>query len=89
MSFTVTYSSLRDPKSLKRIGKSDLHAIMEAIEEKLTVAPDVFGKPLRHSMRGYRSLRVVDFRVLFRIDGSIVRIACIGHRSTIYRDAQE
>jgi len=61
---------------------------MDAIEEKLAVAPEIFGKPLRYSMKGYRSLRVGDYRVIYRIAGMTVRIARIAHRSTAYGDAE-
>ena len=41
--------------------------IKRAIEDKLATKPEVFGKPLRRSLKGYRSLRVGDYRVIFRI----------------------
>ena len=56
-----------------------------AIEEKLTVAPDFYGKPLRRSLKGYRKLRVGDYRVVFRINGNKVYILAIMHRSVIYQ----
>ena len=55
-----------------------------AIEEKLTVAPDFYGKPLRRSLKGYRKLRVSDYRVVFRIQRNKVHILAIMHRSVIY-----
>lgn len=58
--------------------------IRHAIEEKLTFAPDSYGKPLRRSLRGYRKLRVGDYRVVYRINGDIVFILAIMHRSVIY-----
>ena len=56
-----------------------------AIEEKLTIAPDFFGKPLRRSLKGYRKLRVGDYRVVFRIDKNRVYVLAIMHRSIIYK----
>ena len=56
-----------------------------AIEEKLTIAPDFFGKPLRRSLKGYRKLRVGDYRVVFRIDKNKIYVLAIMHRSIIYR----
>jgi len=85
MKYSISYSSLHDPKSLKRINQSDLSAIKRAVEEKLMIAPETFGKPLRFSLRGIRSLRVGEFRVLYRIDGTIVRVIMIAHRSKVYR----
>ena len=56
-----------------------------AIEEKLIIAPDFFGKPLRRSLKGYRKLRVGDYRVIFRIDKNRVYVLAIMHRSIIYK----
>ena len=57
----------------------------KAIEAKLAVAPEKFGKPLRQSLRGYRKLRVGDHRIIFRIDANTVFILAILHRSVVYK----
>ena len=71
-----------DIVSLSRVWRDK---IKFAIEEKLTIAPDFFGKPLRRSLKGYRKLRVGDYRVIFRIDGNKVYVLAIMHRSIIYK----
>lgn len=58
--------------------------IRHAIEAKLTIHPDIFGKPLRRSLAGCRKLRVGDYRVIFTIASSEVRIWAIGHRRNVY-----
>lgn len=60
--------------------------IKRAIEERLTVDPISFGKPLRYSFKGHRRLRVGDYRVIYRVDISkhIVIIVHIGHRKDVY-----
>ena len=58
--------------------------IQAAIEDKLITKPEVFGKPLRRSLRGYRSLRVGDYRVIYRIEENVVRIILIRHRADVY-----
>ncbi len=55
-----------------------------AIEEKLSIAPDFYGKPLRRSLKGYRKLRVGDYRIVFRINSNKVFILAIMHRSVVY-----
>ena len=60
----------------------------EAVDAKLKTRPEVFGKPLRYSLRNHRSLRVGDFRVVYRVDTTIVRIVAIVHRRDVYRIAQ-
>lgn len=63
--------------------------IRTAIEEKLTTYPQIFGKPLRISLKNYRKLRVGDYRVVFRIDKTIVKIFSIGHRSVVYQNVKK
>jgi mRNA interferase RelE/StbE len=62
-------------------GKKKIH---RAILERLTTKPDLYGKPLRRSLKGYRKLRVGDYRVIFRIEKNIVKIFIIQHRSRVY-----
>ncbi|HSE35216.1 MAG TPA: type II toxin-antitoxin system RelE/ParE family toxin [Candidatus Paceibacterota bacterium] len=73
-----------DIPALSRTWKA---AIRAAIEEKLMIAPADFGKPLRQSLRGYRKLRVGDYRIVFRIEERMVYVIAILHRSVVYRDA--
>lgn len=60
--------------------------IKRAIEERLTIDPIGFGKPLRYSLKGHRRLRVSDYRVVYRIEPATntVVIVAIKHRKDIY-----
>ncbi|MEK7218031.1 MAG: type II toxin-antitoxin system RelE/ParE family toxin [Patescibacteria group bacterium] len=87
MKYKVDYQTIEGLKRLKKIAKEDLREIRAAIEEKLTVAPVWFGKPLQHSLRGHRRLRVGNYRVIYRIVRDVVKIIHIAHRSVVYRDA--
>lgn len=60
--------------------------IRTAIETKLMTDPLHFGKPLRYSLSGQRSLRVGDWRILYALDheARMVSITAIGHRRDIY-----
>jgi mRNA interferase RelE/StbE len=62
--------------------------IKKAIEERLTVDPIGFGKPLRYSLKAHRRLRVNDYRIVYRIDATYqkVIIVAIKHRKEIYED---
>ena len=84
MSFTFSYAEAFDRRSLEDIPKDDRRRIQRAMEEKLMTLPQVFGKPLRRSLRGYWSLRVGKYRVLYRIEKQHVYIFDIGYRSKIY-----
>jgi mRNA interferase RelE/StbE len=61
--------------------------IKRAIEERLTIDPIGFGKPLRYSLKGLRRLRVGDYRVVYQIKDDSVIILAIKHRKDIYDDA--
>ena len=58
--------------------------IRKAIEERLQIAPHEYGAPLRKDLKGYRKLRVGDYRVVFKVSGSEVWILGIRHRKSIY-----
>jgi hypothetical protein len=44
---------------------------------------------LRFSLKGLRSLRVGDYRVVFRIQKNEVFIVLIAHRSFVYKEADK
>jgi mRNA interferase RelE/StbE len=60
--------------------------IKKAIEERLTADPIGFGKPLKHSLKGHRRLRVGDYRIVYRVDikKQLVTIITIQHRKNVY-----
>ena len=84
LGFEVVYHDAVVRDDIPRIGEAWRQKIRSAIEEKLTTYPDAYGKPLRRSLRGYRKLRVGDYRVVFRIDGARIKIFVIAHRSVVY-----
>jgi len=47
--------------------------IQSAIEKRLLTDPVKFGIPLRSTLRGYRKLRVGDYRVIYKIEEKIVK----------------
>ena len=87
--FDIVYHELVVGKDIPRLLQTDKARVKKAIEEKLASAPEVFGKPLRRSLKGYRKLRVGDFRVIFRIENQTAKIFIIGHRSTVYKIASQ
>jgi len=58
--------------------------IRKAIEEKLLVDPVNFGQPLRQTLKGYRKLRVGDYRVIYKIISNDIIILKIGNRKDVY-----
>jgi mRNA interferase RelE/StbE len=87
ISFSIEYHELVIREDIPKIAPGWRAKIKSAVEEKLTVAPEQFGKPLRRSLRGYRKLRVGAYRVIFRITGNKVLVFAIQHRAVVYHNA--
>ncbi len=81
------YFVMRD--DIPKLPNEQKKRVRHAIEERLTTHPDLYGKPLRRSLKGYRKLRVGDWRVIFRIEKRVVKILIIQHRSVVYAQAEK
>lgn len=84
VNFNIEYHQAVVREDIPKLSSSMRERAKQAIEEKLMTHPELFGKPLRRSIKGYRKLRVGDYRVIFKIAGSVVRILIIQHRSVVY-----
>lgn len=82
--YTLQYHEAVVKQDIPKLSTTAQRKIKVAIENKLTNFPEYFGKPLRRSLKGYRKLRVGDYRVIFRIEEHIVKIFVIQHRSVVY-----
>lgn len=83
--FDIAYHELVVKDDIPRLSTADKIRVKKAIEKKLITEPEAFGKPLRRSLKGYRKLRIGDYRVIFRIEGEKVKIFLIAHRSVVYQ----
>ena len=67
--------------------KTDLAPLSEGLKSrirslmyiKLARSPELFGVPLRTSLRGYRVARVTSHRIVYRIQKSTIFIVAIKH----------
>lgn len=82
--FEMTYHDCVVAEDIPKLSSVWKTKIRRAIEQKLTAQPEAYDKPLRRSLRGYRKLRVGDYRVIFRIESHAVKIFVIAHRSVVY-----
>ena len=82
--YRVTYHKTVVAYDIPMLSRVAALRVMDAIQEKLRTQPDLFGKPLRRSLAGYRSLRVGDYRIVFQIEKRIVKIFVIAHREHVY-----
>lgn len=85
MAYFVSYHPDIERLDLPRIGRNVLPRLHHAIEERLIYEPGKYGAPLSRDLKGYRKLRVGDYRIIYRVVGQEVRIFAMGHRSDIYQ----
>ncbi|MDO8664038.1 MAG: type II toxin-antitoxin system RelE/ParE family toxin [Candidatus Liptonbacteria bacterium] len=85
LKFSITYNRIVVEEDIPRLASPWREKIKSAIESRLTTEPELYGKPLRRSLKGYRKLRVGDYRIVFRIEGTSVKILAILHRSIVYK----
>lgn len=71
-------------KDLQKIPQNIKEIIKRAIEERLLNNPEIVSQPLRRDLKGYRKLRVGDYRVIHRIQGNSIFILKIGNRKEVY-----
>lgn len=87
--FTVAYHEKVVQEDIPKLSAVYQKRVKTAIEQRLTTEPETFGIPLRKSLKGYRKLRVGDYRVIFRIENTSIKIFVIGHRSVVYKNSEK
>ncbi|MBI4700287.1 MAG: type II toxin-antitoxin system RelE/ParE family toxin [Deltaproteobacteria bacterium] len=69
---------------LGQLPRNVARRILDAVEDRLGQAPDQYGERLRKSLHGFWKLRVSDYRVVFEILGTEVRVYGAMHRRQVY-----
>jgi len=82
--YGIEYLKKVAAQDIPALPKSIREQIKQAIEQRLAIDPIGFGKPLRYNLKGYRRLRVGDYRIVYRIEKKTVIISAIKHRKDIY-----
>jgi len=72
------------PEDISGLPKNIKSRISKAIEHRLLKDPLKYGEPLRRSLKGYRKLRVGDYRVIYRIQHKDIIVLKISHRKEVY-----
>lgn len=86
MSYTIVYLEEVIKSHIPKLSATAKKAIKKVIEDRLMTNPIVYGKPLRYSLKGHRRIRVGDYRVIYRINETIVTIIAIAHCKDVYED---
>lgn len=84
MEYTIIFLDSVLERDLPSLPKKVRSRAVDAINEQLTVDPVNLGEPLYHSFKGFRRLRVGDYRIMYCADTKKheVTIITIGHRDT-------
>lgn len=85
VSFDIKYHAIVIKEDIPKLSSEWKNKIRKSIENKLSTHPDLYGKPLRRSLKNYWKLRIGDYRVIFRIEKKVVKIFMIQHRSIVYK----
>jgi len=86
MTYRLNYHPDVKKVDLPNIDARNRAIIKKAIEKRLAQHPEVFGKPLQRTLKGYWKFRVGDYRVVFKISRDEIIVFGIAHRKSIYRD---
>ena len=84
--YHIQYSGRVRSVELPKLDPAVRLLILQAIECKLMISPEAFGKPLRHTLRLLRTLRVGSWRVIYQLSGNVVYVVTIRHRKQGYDD---
>lgn len=84
--YKIQYADRVRSIEISKLDRADCAMIVQAIESKLMVAPEAFGKPLRHTLRHLRVLRIGNWRVVYQLAENIVYIVAVRHRKQGYDD---
>ncbi|MBU0665772.1 MAG: type II toxin-antitoxin system RelE/ParE family toxin [Nanoarchaeota archaeon] len=70
-------------KEFKKIRIKDTRLKIIKQLKKLEPVPES-GKPLRYNLKGHRTIRIVPFRIIYRIEKESIIINCFDHRKDVY-----
>lgn len=82
--FQIVYHTLVPREDIPSLNRDMKDRVRRAIEARLARAPQDYGKPLRGTLRAFWSLRVGDYRVVYRIEPPLVKVLQISHRRDAY-----
>lgn len=89
MAYNLIYHADVKRIDLGKIDNKNKRMIKRAIEERLVTHPEIYGKPLQRSLKGYWKLRVGAYRIVFKISKSDIFILGIMDRKNIYSQIEK
>lgn len=86
MFFQQRYHPDVKEKDIPKLNKDVQKRIRTAIEKRLLRVPEKYSEPLRKTLKSYRRLRVRDYRIVLKIEGTRILILGICHRRDVLLD---
>ncbi|MBI5597799.1 MAG: type II toxin-antitoxin system mRNA interferase toxin, RelE/StbE family [Elusimicrobia bacterium] len=71
-------------KDISGINRDIRKRLAKAIQDRLSSHPESYGKPLRGDLAGYWTLRVGDYRAVYRVVKNEVWILAVMNRRDVY-----
>jgi len=84
MNFEIKYHPEVKKIDLPKIDLKNKTIIRKAIEERLMTRPEIYGKPLRRTLKGYWKMRVGEYRVIFKVVEKRIIVFGIINRKEVY-----
>ena len=84
MPYHLRYHPDVKAKDIPKLNRTIQKRVRIAIERRLLESPDKYSEPLRRTLKGYRKLRVGDYRIVLKIEGEEILILGICHRKDVY-----
>ena len=90
MKYQITYEDGVVEEDFTKLDGFNRQRIIKEIGRKLSTAPNQFGRPLRGELKGYRRLRVGNYRVIYRVDRKrmMVLVVMVIHRESEYKGVE-
>jgi len=82
--YQIRYHPDVKEKDLPKLNRNIQKRIKKAIEQRLLVSPEKFSEPLRRTLKGYRKMRVGDYRIVLKLESEAILILGIYQRKDIY-----
>ncbi len=88
MTFNILYHH-KIKEDLAHTDASTRRKIIQTIQERLSVNPEKYGKPLRKPMKRYWKLRIGKYRIVYKIARNEVMVLAILPRNKVYKIVKE
>ena len=89
MHYQLSYHPLVKEKDVPKLNAAMKKRIKPAIENRLPQEPEKYSRPLRKTLKGYRKIRVGDYRIVLRVDADRIIILGICHRKDVYKKIEK